>query len=77
MASRRSFHSVGEAPRHGLYPLESGGVAEVTAISSITTGRYSLEQLVYDCRLMNAASNEGPEAALSLQRWYIDRQSEK
>ncbi|MFC1484234.1 methyltransferase MtaB domain-containing protein [Candidatus Neomarinimicrobiota bacterium] len=32
----------------------------------------SLEHLVYDCRLMNAASVEGPEAARSLQRWHID-----
>ncbi|MGI5817337.1 MAG: methyltransferase MtaB domain-containing protein [Armatimonadota bacterium] len=32
----------------------------------------SLEQLIYDCRLMNAAIDEGPEAALALQRWLVD-----
>jgi methanol--5-hydroxybenzimidazolylcobamide Co-methyltransferase len=32
----------------------------------------SLEHLVYDCRLMNAASAEGLEAAHSLQRWHVD-----
>ena len=30
-----------------------------------------LEQLVYDCRLMNEASADGPEAALALQKWMI------
>ena len=32
----------------------------------------SLEQLIYDCRLMNAAIDESPEAALSLQQWLVD-----
>lgn len=30
-----------------------------------------LEQLIYDCRLMNAALDEGPDAALALQRWLV------
>lgn len=30
-----------------------------------------LEQLAYDCRLMNVASSDGPEAALQLQRWLV------
>lgn len=30
-----------------------------------------LEQLVYDCRLMNAALDEGPDAARAMQRWMI------
>jgi methanol---5-hydroxybenzimidazolylcobamide Co-methyltransferase len=30
-----------------------------------------LEQLVYDCRLMNQASAEGPDSALALQNWMI------
>jgi len=32
----------------------------------------SMEQLIYDCRLMNQASSEGKNAALMLQRWLID-----
>jgi methanol--5-hydroxybenzimidazolylcobamide Co-methyltransferase len=32
----------------------------------------SMEQLIYDCRLMNQASSEGKAAALTLQRWMID-----
>jgi len=32
----------------------------------------SMEHLIYDCRLMNAAIAEGPEAVLSLQRWMIE-----
>ena len=31
-----------------------------------------LEQLIYDCRLMNAAIDEEPHAALTLQRWLVD-----
>jgi methanol--5-hydroxybenzimidazolylcobamide Co-methyltransferase len=31
----------------------------------------SMEQLIYDCRLMNQASSEGKNAALTLQRWMI------
>jgi methanol--5-hydroxybenzimidazolylcobamide Co-methyltransferase len=31
----------------------------------------SLEQLVYDCRLMNAALADGPGAAAMLQRWLV------
>ena len=30
-----------------------------------------LEQLVYDCRLMNEASADGRDAALTMQRWMI------
>jgi len=32
----------------------------------------SLEQLIYDCRLMNQALAEGREAALLLRRWLVD-----
>lgn len=32
----------------------------------------SLEQLVYDCRLMNRALDEGKHAALKLQQWLIE-----
>ena len=32
----------------------------------------SMEQLIYDCRLMNRALAEGPEAALTLRRWLVD-----
>lgn len=35
----------------------------------------SMEQLIYDCRLMNTALAEGSEAALALQRWHIDSDS--
>ncbi len=31
----------------------------------------SLEQLVYDCRLMNQASADGREAALELRDWFV------
>lgn len=31
-----------------------------------------LEQLIYDCRLMNAAIEEGPDAVLALQRLLVD-----
>jgi methanol--5-hydroxybenzimidazolylcobamide Co-methyltransferase len=31
-----------------------------------------LEQLVYDCRLMNRALEEGRESALTLRRWLVD-----
>lgn len=31
-----------------------------------------LEQLIYDCRLMNAAIDEGADSALDLQRWLVD-----
>ena len=31
-----------------------------------------MEQLVYDCRLMNTASGHGKEAALQLQRWMVE-----
>lgn len=31
-----------------------------------------MEQLAYDCRLMNQASLEGPESALALQRWLVN-----
>jgi methanol--5-hydroxybenzimidazolylcobamide Co-methyltransferase len=31
----------------------------------------SLEQLVYDCRLMNQATADGPEAALKLRDWLV------
>jgi methanol--5-hydroxybenzimidazolylcobamide Co-methyltransferase len=30
-----------------------------------------LEQLVYDCRLMNLALQDGPDAARQLQRWMV------
>ena len=30
-----------------------------------------LEQLIYDCRLMNQALAEGPQAAAALQRWLV------
>jgi methanol--5-hydroxybenzimidazolylcobamide Co-methyltransferase len=32
----------------------------------------SMEQLAYDCRLMNQALGEGKASALTLQRWMID-----
>ena len=32
----------------------------------------SMEQLIYDCRLMNQASGEGKDSALTLQRWMVD-----
>lgn len=32
----------------------------------------SVEQLVYDCRLMNEAIAEGPDATRHLQRWLAD-----
>jgi len=31
-----------------------------------------MEQLAYDCRLMNCASAEGPQAAQTLQRWLVN-----
>ena len=31
-----------------------------------------LEQLIYDCRLMNRALGEGKDAALTLRRWLVD-----
>jgi methanol--5-hydroxybenzimidazolylcobamide Co-methyltransferase len=31
-----------------------------------------MEQLIYDCRLMNRALGEGKEAALTLRRWLVD-----
>jgi methanol--5-hydroxybenzimidazolylcobamide Co-methyltransferase len=31
-----------------------------------------LEQLAYDCRLMNRAKSEGPASARHLQRWLVD-----
>ncbi|TVR48648.1 MAG: methanol--corrinoid methyltransferase [Puniceicoccaceae bacterium] len=31
-----------------------------------------MEQLVYDCRLMNRAASEGPPAAETLQRWLVE-----
>jgi methanol--5-hydroxybenzimidazolylcobamide Co-methyltransferase len=31
-----------------------------------------MEQLIYDCRLMNRALAEGREAALTLRRWMVD-----
>lgn len=31
-----------------------------------------LEQLIYDCRLMNAAIEDSPEAALALRGWLVD-----
>jgi methanol--5-hydroxybenzimidazolylcobamide Co-methyltransferase len=31
-----------------------------------------MEQLVYDCRLMNAASSHGRDSALQLQRWMVE-----
>src|ERR1019366_2501801 len=31
-----------------------------------------MEQLIYDCRLMNRALAEGKEAALTLRRWLVD-----
>ncbi len=32
----------------------------------------SMEQLIYDCRLMNRALAEGKQAALTLRRWLVD-----
>jgi methanol--5-hydroxybenzimidazolylcobamide Co-methyltransferase len=31
-----------------------------------------MEQLIYDCRLMNIASSHGKESALQLQRWMVE-----
>jgi methanol--5-hydroxybenzimidazolylcobamide Co-methyltransferase len=31
-----------------------------------------MEQLIYDCRLMNRALGEGREAALMLRRWLVE-----
>lgn len=31
-----------------------------------------MEQLAYDCRLMNKARSEGPQAARTLQRWLVE-----
>ena len=31
-----------------------------------------MEQLIYDCRLMNTARSHGPEAARQLQRWLVE-----
>src|SRR6516165_694687 len=31
-----------------------------------------VEQLIYDCRLMNQALAEGPQAALQLRQWMVD-----
>jgi methanol--5-hydroxybenzimidazolylcobamide Co-methyltransferase len=31
-----------------------------------------MEQLVYDCRLMNTASSHGKESAQQLQRWLVE-----
>lgn len=31
-----------------------------------------MEQLIYDCRLMNRARRDGPAAARTLQRWLVD-----
>lgn len=31
-----------------------------------------VEQLIYDCRLMNAALAEGPRAALLYRKWLVD-----
>lgn len=30
-----------------------------------------MEQLIYDCRLMNQASSDGPQAALTLRNWMV------
>jgi methanol---5-hydroxybenzimidazolylcobamide Co-methyltransferase len=35
----------------------------------------SMEQLIYDCRLMNTARKDGPESALKLQKWLADSDS--
>ena len=35
----------------------------------------SMEQLIYDCRLMNTAKKDGPESALLLQKWLADSDS--
>ncbi len=35
----------------------------------------SMEQLTYDCRLMNQAIQEGPEAIATLQRWTVESDS--
>ena len=32
----------------------------------------SMEQLIYDCRLMNRALSEGQASALTLRRWLVD-----
>jgi methanol---5-hydroxybenzimidazolylcobamide Co-methyltransferase len=34
-----------------------------------------MEQIAYDCRLFNEASNEGAESALALQRWHVESDS--
>ena len=36
----------------------------------------SMEQLIYDCRLMNQALGEGKESALTLRRWMIASDAE-
>lgn len=35
----------------------------------------SMEQLVYDCRLMNVAKQESKESALKLQKWLVESDS--
>ncbi len=46
-------------------------VQNIKLLSGMAPTAY-LEQLIYDCRLMNRARAEGPEAALSLQRWLVE-----
>lgn len=35
----------------------------------------SIEQLIYDCRLLNQAQREGKDAALTLQKWLVNSDS--
>ncbi len=46
-------------------------VQNVKLLGGWAPGCY-LEQLLYDCRLMNAAIDEGPEAVVTLQRLLVD-----
>lgn len=46
-------------------------VQNIKLLSAMAPTVY-MEQLIYDCRLMNQASSEGKEAALMLRRWMIN-----
>lgn len=46
-------------------------VQNIKLLSAMAPTAY-MEQLIYDCRLMNQARSEGPEAALTLRRWMIN-----
>ncbi|NLO06294.1 MAG: methanol--corrinoid methyltransferase [candidate division WS1 bacterium] len=62
---------VGNISAAGCDLWSNESVQNIKLLGGWAPGCY-LEQLIYDCRLMNAAIEEGPEAALALQRWLVD-----